>query len=69
MLDDAIATGADVEMIYTARTGERVAYKVQPERMAFKADSPVLVGLDRGENERRTYIIDRIERMRKVIMS
>ena len=32
--------------------------------MAFKADAPVLVGLDRDEDARRTYLIDRIERIR-----
>ena len=56
----------------------RVAYKVGgrktdrkqirvlvcPERLAFKADSQVLVGLDRDENERRTYTLERIEKLK-----
>ena len=51
-------------MVYLAKSGQRLHLKVQPQRMAFKADAPVLVGLDREEDARRTYLLDRIERIK-----
>jgi predicted DNA-binding transcriptional regulator YafY len=54
----------DLEMVYLTSGGQRMECLVQPERMAFKSDTPVLVGLDINENERRSFLLDRIERMR-----
>jgi hypothetical protein len=66
LIDLAMSEDRDLEMIYAAKTGQRLALLVQPQRIAFKADAPVLVGLDRAENERRTFVLDKIERMRLV---
>jgi hypothetical protein len=63
-VDQAIKRGLDVEMVYVARTGERLACRVQPQRLALKASTQVLVALDRETNEPRTYMLDRIERIR-----
>ena len=51
-------------MVYLAKNGQRLRCVVQPQRLAFKADAPVLVGLDRGEDERRTFVLERMERLR-----
>jgi hypothetical protein len=64
ILENALIQGRDVEMVYKTRTGQATACRVQPQRLAFKADDPVLVGLDREENERRTFLLTRIERLR-----
>ena len=64
LLDRAMSEEADIEMVYLAKNGQKLTCRVYPERLAFKSDAPVLVGLDRVENERRTYLIDRIERLR-----
>lgn len=66
LVDLAMSEDKDLEMIYVAKTGQKLALLVQPQRIAFKADSPVLVGLDRSENERRTFVLDKIERLRLV---
>ncbi len=66
LIDIAISEDKDLEMVYIAKTGQRLAMRVQPQRLAFKADSPVLVGLDRAEDERRTFVLDKIERLRVV---
>ncbi|MEQ1505779.1 MAG: helicase-associated domain-containing protein, partial [Myxococcota bacterium] len=66
LIDLALSEDRDLEMVYVAKTGQRLALLVQPQRIAFKAESPVLVGLDRTENERRTFVLDKIERMRLV---
>jgi hypothetical protein len=65
-LERAMSKDRDVEMVYLAKTGQRLHLTVQPQRMAFKADSPVLVGLDRAEDARRTYVLDCIERIKVV---
>jgi len=64
LIDRAMASDSDVQMVYLAKTGQRLALTVQPQRLAFKSEAPVLVGLDRAEDARRTYLLDRIERMR-----
>lgn len=64
LIDIAMSDDLNMDMVYVAKTGQRIAMRVQPERLAFKADSPVLVGLDLGEDERRTFVLDRIERLR-----
>ena len=64
LLDEAIGRDAAVEMVYQARTGQRLNFVVRPERLTFRGDSPVLVGTDMGDNERRTYVLENIERLR-----
>jgi signal recognition particle subunit SEC65 len=64
LLDRAMSDEADVEIVYVAKNGQKMTFRVYPERLAFKSDAPVLVGLDRAENERRTYLMERIERLR-----
>ena len=64
LLDRAMARDANVEMVYKTKNGERLTCLVQPERLTFKADQRVLVGLDRNEDARRTFLLSRIERMR-----
>jgi hypothetical protein len=66
LLDRAMSTEGTLEMVYQAKNGQRLPCLVQPQRLAFKGDAPVLVGLDVGENERRTFVLDRIERLRMV---
>lgn len=64
ILDEAMTRDAVVEMVYLARTGQHITFFVRPERLAFKGESPVLVGTDVTENERRTYVLENIERLR-----
>lgn len=64
IVDEALGKDAVLEMVYLARNGQRLPCEVQPQRLAFKGTSPVLVGLDVGEDERRTFVLDRIERLR-----
>ena len=64
MITAAMATEDVMEMVYLAKTGQRLTCTVQPQRLAFKGEFPVLVGLDTVENERRTFVIERIERLR-----
>ncbi|MEZ4240972.1 MAG: helicase-associated domain-containing protein [Myxococcota bacterium] len=66
LIDVALSEDRDLEMVYVAKTGQRLALMVQPQRIAFKAEAPVLVGLDRNENERRSFVLDKIERLRLV---
>jgi predicted DNA-binding transcriptional regulator YafY len=64
LVDRALTKDAVLEMVYLAKNGQRIACEVQPQRLAIKDGSPVLVGLDMNDNERRTYVLDRIERLR-----
>jgi len=64
IIDMAMATDQHVEMVYMAKNGVRIACVVQPQRLAIKGTSTVLVGLDCGEQERRSYVLDRVERLR-----
>jgi Fe2+ transport system protein FeoA len=64
LVEQGIARGIDVEMVYLAKTGERLPCRVQPQRLALKADAPVLVGLDRDGDQARTFLLHRIERLR-----
>lgn len=64
VLDEAMSRDVAVEMIYIAKTGQRLPLLVRPERLAFKGESPVLVGTDLGDKERRTFVIEQIERLR-----
>ena len=66
LIDVAMSEDKDLEMVYVAKTGQRLPLRVQPQRLAFKAASPVLVGLDRNEDERRTFVLDKIERLRVI---
>jgi len=65
-IDKAMAQANDIEMVYRARNGEALTVLVQPQRLAFKAEAPVLVGLDRKEDARRTYLLERIEQLKIV---
>ena len=64
LLEKAMQADGDVEMVYLAKTGQKLTCKVHPERIAFKSEAPVLVGLDKDEKERRTFLLERIERLR-----
>ncbi len=64
MVDLAMSKALDVEMVYVGKNGLRSELLVEPQRFAFKGDSPVLVGLDKTEGERRTFVLEKIERMR-----
>ena len=66
LIDKALSSDADIEMVYVTKTGQRMPVTVQPQRLAFKSDSPVLVGLDRGEDTARTYLLEQIERLRVI---
>ncbi len=64
LINQALVNGTPMEMVYLAKNGQRLPMLVEPDRLAFKGESPVLVGYDLGEKERRTFVIDRIERLR-----
>ena len=64
LIEKAMSKERDLEIVYQTSAGARLECLVQPQRMAFKADAPVMVGLDLAENERRSFLLDRIERMR-----
>lgn len=64
IIDHALTHEETLEMVYLAKNGQRLPVKMQPQRLAFKGESPVLVGLDVIENERRTFVLERIERLR-----
>ncbi len=66
IIDQAMNRDLDLEMVYLAKNGQRLACVVQPQRVAFKADAPVLVGLDRNDDEHRTFVLERVERLRVV---
>lgn len=66
LIDLAMTKDLDLEMVYLAKNGQRLACVVQPQRIAFKDASPVLVGLDRSDDENRTFVLDRVERLRVV---
>ncbi len=66
IVEQALAEKVDLEMVYLAKTGERLAMLVSPERFAFRDAMPVLVGLDRASDENRTFVLDKIERLRIV---
>jgi hypothetical protein len=66
LIEQALTAARDVEMVYRARNGQAVACRVQPQRLAFKDDDPVLVGLDREGDERKTFLLGNIERLRMV---
>jgi predicted DNA-binding transcriptional regulator YafY len=66
IIDKAMAQEKDLDMVYRSRNGQALSCTVQPQRLAFKADAPVLVGLDRKEGDRRTYMLERIEKLKIV---
>jgi predicted DNA-binding transcriptional regulator YafY len=63
LLDRAMSGSKDIAMVYRTKTGQRVSYRVQPERFAFKAEDPVFVGLDRADGARKTFLLGAIERL------
>jgi hypothetical protein len=66
LLERAMSRDRDVEMLYVLRTGQRVTLQVQPQRIAYKAEVPVLVALDHSDSETKSLSLDRIERLRIV---
>lgn len=66
LVDQALTQGLALQMVYIGRNGQRIECMVQPQRMAFKDATPVLVGLDLGDKERRSYVLEKIERLRVV---
>ena len=66
LADQALSKDLDLEIVYRTNKGQSLHITLQPQRFAFKADAPVLVGLDRDEGAARTYLLDRIERMQVI---
>lgn len=64
LVDEALNGEKGLEMVYLARTGQRLDCIVRPQRLAFKDGVAMLVGLDLGSNERRSFMLERIERLR-----
>jgi len=64
LIEKAMSADTTLDMVYVAKNGKRMNIKVEPQRMAFKAEAPVLVGVDLSENERRTFVLNQIERLR-----
>lgn len=66
IVEGALIDGSVLEMVYVAKNGQRLTLDVEPERFAVKAqeNSTVLIGLDIAEDTRRTFVLDRIERLR-----
>jgi hypothetical protein len=63
----AITSGANLELLYLARDGSRVASSVKPQRLAVTPDgNEVMVGRDLKKDELRTYRLINIERMRAI---
>ena len=63
--NQAITTGAKVELLYLGRDGSRVSSTVKPQRLAVAPDgNEVMVGRDLKKDELRTYRLTNIERMR-----
>lgn len=63
IVDIAMAKELDVEMVYVGKNGAAELI-VEPQRFAFKGEDPVMVGLDKATDERRTFVLEKIERMR-----
>ena len=64
LIEKAMSADTTLDMVYAAKSGQRMTIKVEPQRMAFRADSQVLVGVDLTEGERRTFVLGQIERLR-----
>lgn len=66
IIERALSKDLKLELVYLAKTGQKLALKVQPERMAYRAESAILVGTDTADNEQKSFVLDRIERMRAI---
>ncbi len=66
IIERALSKDLELEMVYHARNGNRLALRVQPERMAYRGGAAILVGTDLSENEARSFVLDKIERLRAV---
>jgi hypothetical protein len=65
MIQEAIANGANLEMVYVTRDDRRTLVKIVPERPAITREGiQVLVARDIDQGERLTYRIGQIERLR-----
>ncbi len=64
-IDQAIALNMALDLRYTGKDGSATPAKVVPERLALNpAGEPVMVALDLASNARRTYKLERIERLK-----
>jgi hypothetical protein len=66
MIERALSKDLELELVYHAKNGQKLPLRVQPERVVYK-DSPIMVGIDLAEGEARSFIMERIERMRLCI--
>ena len=67
IVNQSILSGQTLEVLYLAKDGKRVTCSVAPERLAVSpAGDEVMVALDLKKDERRTYKLAQIERMRAV---
>ncbi len=65
--DRAIKEGRPLEVLYLSRDGRRVRFRVRPERLAVTpAGDEVMVGTDLSSQDRRSYRLTHIERLRAV---
>ncbi|MGC6491922.1 MAG: helicase-associated domain-containing protein [Myxococcota bacterium] len=64
LIDEAMDGELLLDMVYLAKNGQRLPCRIQPQRLAFKGEHPVLVGLDVDADKRNTFVLERIERMR-----
>ena len=67
IVNRSIQSGQTLDVLYLAKDGKRVSCSVSPERLAVSpAGDEVMVALDIKKDERRTYKLAQIERMRAV---
>jgi len=65
LVDKAVATRKNLEVVYLTKDGKRVSSKVEPERLAISpAGDAVMVARDLSKDSRLTYKLTQIERMR-----
>lgn len=66
IIERALSKDQQLEIVYLAKNGQKLAMRVQPERMAYRSGASILVGTDMNEGEARSFVLDKIERMRAV---
>jgi hypothetical protein len=65
LLQTALSTGANIEVVYVTRDDRRTLVKLIPERLAITREGEqVLVARDLEKDERLTYRVGQIERIR-----
>lgn len=65
VLERAMAQRQDVELVYAGRSGE-VSCVVEPHRRTIKDGEPILLGVDRGDGAKKTFIIEKVVVVRPV---